>query len=124
MAACSRCHRVEGRGAQVGPDLSSIGRTDRRHVLESILRPSNTVAPHYQTWQIETDDGKVRAGMLVKTELDQYTYLDAKGDFFKVNTRAIVENRALPTSIMPDGLPDLLTDRELRDVLAYLAARR
>ena len=93
LAACSRCHRVEGRGTQVGPDLSSIGRTDRRHVLESILRPSNTVAPHYQTWQIETDDGKVRAGMLVKTELDQYTYLDAKGDLFKVNTRTIVENR-------------------------------
>jgi putative membrane-bound dehydrogenase-like protein len=124
LAACSRCHRVEGRGAQVGPDLSTIGRTDRRHILESILRPSNAVAPHYQVWQIETDDGKVRTGMLVKTDLDQYTYLDAKGDFFKVNTRTIVENRSVPTSIMPDGLPDLLTDQELRDLLAYLSARR
>jgi putative membrane-bound dehydrogenase-like protein len=124
LTACSRCHRVEGRGAQVGPDLSTIGRTDRRHILESILRPSNTVAPHYQTWQIETDDGKARTGMLVKTELDQYTYLDAKGDFFKVNTRSIVENRALPISIMPDGLPELLTDQELRDLLAYLCSRR
>jgi putative membrane-bound dehydrogenase-like protein len=124
LAVCSRCHRVEGRGAQVGPDLSSIGRTDRRHILESILRPSNTVAPHYQTWQIETDDGKVRTGMLVKTDLDQYTYLDAKGDFFKVNTRTIVENRSLPTSIMPDGLADFLTDQELRDLLAYLCACR
>ncbi len=124
LAACNRCHRVEGRGAVVGPDLSIIGRTDRRHILESILRPSNTVAPHYQTWQIETDDGKVRVGMLIGTNLDDYTYLDAKGDSFKVNTRAIVENRALPVSIMPDGLPDLLTDQELRDLLAYLAARR
>jgi putative membrane-bound dehydrogenase-like protein len=124
LAACARCHRVEGRGQIVGPDLSSIGRTDRRHILESILRPSNTVAPHYQVWQLETDDGKVRAGMLVKTELDQYTYLDAKGDLFKLNTRRIVESRPLPTSIMPDGLPDLLTDQELRDVLKYLETRR
>jgi putative membrane-bound dehydrogenase-like protein len=124
LSACFRCHRVEGRGAQVGPDLSTIGRTDRRHILESILRPSNSVAPHYQVWHIETDDGKVRTGMLIKTELDQYTYLDAKGDFFKVNTRNIVENRALPTSIMPEGLADLLTDQELRDLLAYLCARR
>jgi putative membrane-bound dehydrogenase-like protein len=124
LASCNRCHRVEGRGAVVGPDLSTIGRTDRRHILESILRPSNTVAPHYQTWQIETDDGKGRIGMLIHTNLDEYTYLDAKGETFKLNTRTIVTSRALPTSIMPDGLADLLTDQEIRDLLAYLAARR
>ncbi len=88
LASCFRCHRVEGRGQDVGPDLSTIGRTDRRHILESILRPSNLVAPHYQVWQIETNDGKVRNGMLLRTELDVYTYLDAKGEQFKLNTRA------------------------------------
>ncbi|HEY7315076.1 MAG TPA: PVC-type heme-binding CxxCH protein [Gemmataceae bacterium] len=124
LAACSRCHRVEGRGALVGPDLSTIGRTERRHILEAILRPSNLVAPHYQTWQIETTDGKVRTGMLIGTNLDEYTYVDAKGDRFKLNTRTIVESRSLPASIMPDGLSDLLTDQELRDLLAYLCARR
>ncbi len=124
LTACARCHRVDGRGQIVGPDLSAIGRTDRRHILESILRPSNTVAPHYQVWQLETDDGKVRTGMLVKTELDEYTYLDAKGDFFKLNTRRIVESRPLPTSLMPDGLPDLLTDQELRDLLKFIETRR
>ncbi|HTU92537.1 MAG TPA: PVC-type heme-binding CxxCH protein [Gemmataceae bacterium] len=124
LAACSRCHRVEGRGARVGPDLSAIGRTDRRHILESILRPSNAVAPHYQNWQIETADGKVRTGMLIGTNLDEYTYVDAKGETFKLNTRTIVESRTVPASIMPDGLPDLLTDQELRDLLAYLCARR
>jgi putative membrane-bound dehydrogenase-like protein len=124
LTACSRCHRVEGRGALVGPDLSTIGRTDRRHILESILRPSNTIAPHYQTWQIETADGKLRTGMLIGTNLDEYTYVDPKGERFKVNTRTIVEGRPVPASIMPDGLADLLTDQELRDLLAYLSARR
>lgn len=124
LAGCFRCHRVEGRGQDVGPDLSTIGRTDRRHILESVLRPSNTVAPHYQVWQIETADGKVRTGMLVRTQLDEYTYVDAKGDWFKLNTRTIVESRPVPVSIMPDGLSDLLTDQELRDLLAYLCALR
>jgi putative membrane-bound dehydrogenase-like protein len=124
LAGCFRCHRVQGRGRDVGPDLSTIGRTDRRHILESILRPSNTVAPHYQVWQIETADGKVRTGMLVGTNLDEYTYLDAKGEFFKLNTRTIVESQPVSTSIMPDGLIDLLTDQELRDLLAYLGAQR
>ncbi len=123
LGGCFRCHRVEGRGQEVGPDLSTIGRTERRHIVESILQPSALVAPHYQVWQIETDDGKVRTGMLVRTYLDEYTYLDPKGNLFKLNTRRIVDSRPVPVSIMPDGLHDLLTDQELRDLIAYLCSR-
>jgi putative heme-binding domain-containing protein len=124
LATCSRCHRIDGRGADVGPDLSSIGRTDRRHILESILQPSNTVAPHYVAWRLETADGKVRNGMLVHTQLDEYTYLDAKGERFKLKTGDLVEQRPLTTSIMLDGLVDRLTDQEVRDLLAYLQLRK
>jgi putative membrane-bound dehydrogenase-like protein len=124
LAGCFRCHRVEGRGADIGPDLSAVGRNPRRHILESILQPSALIAPYYQSWTIETTDGKVRTGMLVKTDRDEYTWLDAKGDLFKVNTRDVVESRPDPKSIMPDGLADLLTDQELRDLMAYLESRR
>jgi hypothetical protein len=62
--------------------------------------------------------------MLVRTELDEYTYLDAKGSLFQRNTRNVVESRPVPASIMPDGLADLMTDREVRDLLAYLCSRR
>jgi putative heme-binding domain-containing protein len=92
--------------------------------LESILQPSNQVAPSYQTWRLEMADGKVYTAMLVNTNLDEYTYLDEKGHQFKVNTRDVVETRPLPTSIMPDGLANLLTDQELRDLLAYICTRR
>jgi putative heme-binding domain-containing protein len=124
LAACYKCHRIDGRGQDVGPDLSSIGRTDRRHLLESILQPSNNVAPHYVSWHLETADGKVRNGMLIHTNLDEYTYLDAQGGRFKLRTGDLVEQRALTTSIMPDGLADRMTDQEMRDLLAYLQGRK
>lgn len=124
LVACFRCHRVEGRGAEVGPELSMVGRNPRRHILESILQPSALIAPYYQSWIIETRDGKIRTGLLVKTVLDEYTYLDPKGDLFKLNTRDIVEVRPDPKSIMPDGLIDRLTDQEIRDLMAYLAGRQ
>jgi putative heme-binding domain-containing protein len=123
LATCARCHRMEGRGNDVGPDLSTIGRTERRHILESILQPSNLVAPSYQAWLVETADGRVRTGMLTGTYLDEYTYLDEKGGQFKVNTREVIATRPAATSIMPDGLVDQLTDQELRDLLAYLCSR-
>jgi putative heme-binding domain-containing protein len=124
LTSCYRCHRVEGRGQEVGPDLSTVGRNERRHIVESIFQPSANVAPHYQVWQIEMNDGKVHTGMLIKTVLDEYTYLDAKGNQFKLNTRNIDQVRPVPISIMPDGLPDMLTDQELRDLLAYLCSRK
>ncbi len=124
LASCCRCHRCDGRGADIGPDLGTIGRTERRHILESILQPSNLVAPHYQTWLITTADGRTHTGMLVRTYLDEYTYVDAQGKLFKLSTPNVVESQALPQSIMPNGLAELLTDRELRDLLAYLGSRR
>jgi putative membrane-bound dehydrogenase-like protein len=124
LAGCYKCHRSEGRGADVGPDLSTVGRTERRSIVESILLPSARVAPHFQAWTIETNDGKVRMGLLIRTVLDEYTYLDAEGKTFKVNTRDIAEARPASKSIMPDGLVDLMTDQEVRDLVAYLCSRK
>jgi len=50
--------------------------------------------------------------------------VDEKGKPFKVNTRYVIETKALSSSLMPDGLADQLTDQEIRDLLAYLASRR
>ena len=124
LGGCNKCHRIDGRGQDVGPDLSNIGRTDRRHLLESILQPSANVAPHYVAWHLETADGKVRNGMLLHTQLDEYTFLDAKGERFKVKTGDLVEQRPLAISIMPEGLVERMTDQEVRDLLAYLQARK
>ncbi len=124
LAGCYRCHRVDGRGRDIGPDLSTIGQTERRHLLEAILQPSALVAPHYQAWHLETADGKTLTGMLLRTYLDEYTYLDPQGEQFKLNTRDITASRPVPTSIMPAGLQEVLADQELRDLLAYLSSRR
>ena len=62
--------------------------------------------------------------MLVGTVLDDYTYVDEKGANFKVNTRDVEQTRGVAKSIMPDGLVDLLTDQELRDLLAYLCSKK
>ena len=61
-----------------------MGRNAPRHILESILQPSALIAPYYQSWHVETADGKVRTGLLVRTYLDEYTYVDSNGEFFKL----------------------------------------
>jgi putative membrane-bound dehydrogenase-like protein len=124
IANCSSCHRVDGRGANVGPDLSLLGLTERKWIVESILQPSAVVAPHFQTWKIETADGKAFTGLLVHTNLDESYYLNEKGQRVKVLATDLIEASPLKTSIMPDGLVDKMTDQELRDLVGYLATRK
>ena len=124
LAGCFRCHQADGRGRDVGPDLTTIGQRPRRFILESILEPSKEVGPSFQTWRIELNDGRVKSGLLMNTNLDDYDYVDEKGEKFRVNTRDVADVRGVPNSIMPDGLVDRLTDQELRDLLAYLEAKK
>jgi putative membrane-bound dehydrogenase-like protein len=124
LAGCYKCHRVEGRGADVGPDLSLVGRTERKWIVESILQPSAVVAPHYQAWKIELTDGRTLTGLLVGTHLDKSVYIDEKGNRFEVLANDVANIRAAKQSIMPDGLLDNLTDQEIRDLVAYLAGRK
>jgi putative membrane-bound dehydrogenase-like protein len=124
LAGCFKCHRVEGRGADIGPDLSLIGRTERKWIVESIVQPSLVVAPHYQAWKIETTDSRTLTGLLVGTHLDKSVYIDEKGNRFELLAGDVANVRAAKNSIMPDGLLDVLTDQEIRDLVAYLAARK
>ena len=124
LAGCYRCHQVDGRGANIGPDLSLIGRTERRRLVESILQPSATVAPHYQAWKIVTTDERVRTGLLVRTYLDESEYVDEKGDRFRVRAGEVAEITAARASIMPDDLVAQLTTQEIRDLIAYLQSRK
>jgi putative membrane-bound dehydrogenase-like protein len=124
LTGCYKCHQVDGRGANVGPDLSLIGRAERRWIVESILQPSASVAPHYQSWKITTTDERVRTGLLVRTYLDESEYIDEKGNRFKVRASEVAEISAARGSIMPDGLLDQLTIQEIRDLVAFLQSRK
>jgi putative heme-binding domain-containing protein len=124
LAGCARCHRAEGRGAEIGPDLGRIGVVDRRGLIESLVQPSANVAPHFQAWSVETRDGRVRNGLVVHTQLDETTYINEKGEPFKVLANELEEARPLTTSLMPENLLDVFTDQEVRDLFAYLVSRR
>jgi putative membrane-bound dehydrogenase-like protein len=123
---CFVCHRIDGRGGAIGPDLSRVGgSTARDKLIESILTPSKEIAPQYVSWVITTRDGRVRTGVIVDEGPNStITMADAQGRL-EVLSRADVEERhALNTSIMPENLPALMTRQEFRDLIAYLAQRR
>jgi len=123
---CYVCHRVDGRGGAIGPDLSKIGASlSRDKLIDSILNPSKEIAPQFVAWHITTRDGKVRTGLIVEEGPNStVTVADAQGKLETIHRTAIEERHALPTSIMPANLPELMTRQEFVDLLAFLRDRK
>jgi putative heme-binding domain-containing protein len=113
---------MQGRGARVGPELTAAaGTLTRERLIESIVRPGREIAPQFATWAVVSSSGQTLVGMLVKEEATgEQTYADQQGQLHLFKPSDIDTRKPLATSIMPEGLPNLLTVDEFRDLLAYL----
>ncbi len=122
---CIKCHRLEGRGGLIGPDLSRVGSTfSPEKLVESILEPSKEVSPQFTTWAMTTLEGKVHTGMLVFENEGKTILGTAEGATLEFQT-ADVENRApQKTSVMPEKLVDRMSQQEWVDLMAFLRSRK
>jgi putative membrane-bound dehydrogenase-like protein len=122
-SACLTCHRLGAEGENIGPDLSGIGRRlSRVHILESILEPSRTIAPSYETIVVVLADGRVLSGVKVLEDDSTLTLGDALGKTHPIKKVDIDEKQLQSKSTMPDGLAEKLSDREFIDLIAYLTS--
>ena len=125
IALCARCHQVGERGTRVGPDLTVIGRRHTpQRLLESILQPSKEVAPYMRPWTITMNDDSMHTGIALRRGGNAEVYLGLDGKEIRIDKREIKSKNEGRISLMPEGLALTLTDRELRDLLAFLMAQR
>lgn len=122
IGGCFRCHEWEGRGYPVGPALSTLGsHMSRQRLVQSLVDPSREIAPPFTAYTLLTRDGEVLTGLHVGDEVDgRMRYADQNGRVFLVHPDQIERRVISRQSIMPEGLVDLLTEQELRDLLAFL----
>lgn len=119
---CYKCHRVGGRGGQVGPDLTVIARTmDQKKLAESILDPSREISPQFTTWIIELKSGKTVTGLLLGEEINGDLRLaNPQGDVFFVPFNDIEVRTPTKSSIMPEKLHTQMTESEFGELIEYL----
>ena len=120
-ASCRRCHKVNGNGGEVGPDLSAIAKDkDRQYLLEAIVDPSAKIAKGFETLIVVTVEGKVLSG-IVKSEDEQFVRLMTPEGGILTVAQDDIEERAKGKSGMPADLAKNLTRSEIRDLVEYLA---
>lgn len=123
MAICLACHIVNGTGRDFGPELSKVGaRLGREQILESLLRPSKTIAQGYETWVVTLQDKSVHTGFQVNAGDADVTLKLPGGQSQTFGKGLIYDRRAQPASMMPEGLLQSLTQQEAADVIAFLSS--
>jgi len=122
QVSCVRCHKIAGRGGDVGPDLTKIGSEKQPpYLLESIVLPNKTIAKNFESALVVDDSGKVISGVVKAEDAETLQLVTAEGQLVKI-AKASIEERRAAKSPMPEDLIKHLSPFELRDVLAYLGS--
>src|SRR5256885_723605 len=128
-ADCASCHAVNGRGAIVGPDLSTAGLTPSATLRAKIVTPG--VAPTTGRGAtppqvITVTDGNGRRIRGVRRNEDTFTaqIVDASGTLHLVDKLEAHTYTVENTSLMPGDYASRLTPGELDDLVAYLSMQR
>lgn len=122
-SGCANCHSAGSFGAVVGPDLSVIGsyRT-LGHLLRSVTNPNDEVLPDYWTVRGRTKNGEKISG--IRLNEDTYSIQYRTGGVLKsVMKKDLAEHELVATSPMP-SYKGKLSDKDIEDVIAYLASLR
>lgn len=118
--ACQQCHTLFGLGGKVGPELTGSNRADLDYILENMVDPNAVIPNDYRTTTLDTKDGRVIMGVVQQQDPRSITML-TPNDTVTVPRDEIASMRQSELSMMPEGLLQAMTGRQVRDLVAYLA---
>ena len=120
---CKNCHRIAGKGTEVGPDLDLIGKKyDRAGILDNILFPSKQIEEKYLTYLVETKKGQVHSGLLVSKDATKVVLKDATNKRIEIPAGDVELLVPQQKSLMPDLLLRDLTAEQVADLTAFLSS--
>jgi putative heme-binding domain-containing protein len=126
-AVCFNCHRFNGAGGAVGPDLTTLsGRFSVRDILESVLEPNKVISDQYAAVNVITTSGKVVTGRVVNFSGNQIhinTNMLNPTALEKIDRANIESMETSKVSMMPTGLLNTLNENEVLDLFAFLLSR-
>lgn len=119
---CAKCHKFEGRGADVGPPLDGAAR-DIEYIITNVLDPNRVIGAPYFLRIARLADGRVEQGVLAEED-DKFLTLKIENGVLKKIAKADLEGpvQVVEKSLMPEGLTGGMTPQDFRDLVRYLMA--
>jgi putative heme-binding domain-containing protein len=130
---CSLCHTIGGKGGRMGPDLSGVsGSRTREALIDSIRNPSRRLAwgltestkefaQEYESVTVVTADGKEIKGVTMNEDSFSVQIMDSTDHILLLEKDKLKSFKKSRTSAMPKYGADILSDKDIEDLVAFLA---
>ena len=119
---CSGCHRVDGEGPRVAPDLSDIGAIRTPAVLQlNLLDPTAAMLPINRPVRLVTLDEEVVTGRRLNEDTHTVQVLDSSE---RLRSFAKIDLSSFEISREPSKPPVDMNEEEVADLVAFLLTLR
>jgi putative membrane-bound dehydrogenase-like protein len=119
-ARCVMCHKIDGQGADHGPDLKGFAsRQPAEVVARAIVDPSAEIAIGFEGTAIRTKSGKWIDGLVV-SDGNPVTIRATGGVVQKVPKNQIAERKQMDRSLMLNADQLGLTAQDVADILEWM----
>ena len=117
---CSKCHKMDGKGSDVGPDLATVRNRTPGSLLGDILIPSRSIAQMYESYVVDTASRGTLDGVIGQQTSTTITLVHEQGKQDVVPRSDIRNMYVSNLSAMPEDLDKEVSESQMADLLAYL----
>jgi len=119
---CSACHRLEGIGHDIAPNLLTTQNHTAETIMYNVLAPNREVDPRYLNYTLVTKEGRIMTGIIVVETPTSVTLKRGENATDTVLRRNIEELQSTGKSLMPEGVEKQIDLQAMADLIAYLKA--
>jgi putative membrane-bound dehydrogenase-like protein len=119
-SVCAKCHKLNGVGSEVGPDLGTVRHQPKQVLLTAILNPSESISQGFEAYVVETASGATLDGVLGQQTATGIVLKHEEGKQDVIQRKDIKNMYVTNMSAMPADLEKQLDVQKMADLLEYV----
>jgi putative membrane-bound dehydrogenase-like protein len=119
---CTVCHRLNGVGYSIGPELIALTDKSPQALIVAILDPNRAVEQKYNVYSAVTNQGRQYTGILAAETGSSITLLQQEGKQTTLLRGDLETLASTGKSLMPEGLEKDIKPQDLADIMAYVGS--
>lgn len=122
-SGCAMCHQIGDKGVDFGPGLTEIGdKLGKDALYQSILDPNGGISFGFEGWEVLMKSGEEWTGIVIGETESSITLKNQSGLLLILENAAIESRSQMKSSLMPAGLQQAMTVKDLVDLVEYLSS--
>ena len=118
---CFICHKLHGEGADIGPDLTGVGRSSLDALLHNVIHPNEIIGAGYEQVEVETKDDQTLSGRMTENTATHVKLVMAGPSEAIIDKSNVRSLRVTENSAMPEGL-EQMPEADFRNLIWYILA--